>query len=93
MKRFRLRTLILRIVIAALGIAVVVQQRRAARREAKLQAQLELANYKYNNIHLLLKNDRMMSRMQLTKMIRPQAELERERLGSKTMRAKEGKEK
>jgi hypothetical protein len=93
MKRFRLRTLMLLIVIAALGIAVVVQQRRAARREAELQAQLELANYKYNNIQVLLKNERMMSRMQLTNMIRLQAELERERLGSKTMGAKEGTEK
>jgi hypothetical protein len=81
------------IVIAALGIAVVVQQRRAARREAELQAQLELANYKYNNMQLLLKNERMMSRMQLTNMIRLEAKLQRERLGSKTMGAKEGTEK
>ena len=81
------------IVIAALGIAVVVQQRRAARREAELQAQLELANYKYNTTQLLLKNERMMSRMQLTNMIRLEAELQRERLGSKTMGAKEGTEK
>ena len=81
------------IVIAALGIAVVVQQRRAARREAELQAQLELANYKYNTTQLLLKNERMMSRMQLTNMKRLEAELQRERLGSKTMGAKEGTEK
>jgi type II secretory pathway pseudopilin PulG len=93
MKRFRLRTLMLLIVIAALGIAVVVQQRRAARREAELQAQLELLNDKYDNMQLLLKNERMMNRMQLTNMIRLQAELERERLGSKTMGAKEGTEK
>jgi hypothetical protein len=38
MKRFRLSTLMLLVVIAALGIALVVQQRRAARREAELQA-------------------------------------------------------
>ena len=40
MKRFRLGTLMLLIVIAALGIGLVVQQRRAARREAELQARL-----------------------------------------------------
>jgi hypothetical protein len=44
-------------------------------------------------MQVLLKNERMMSRMQLTNMIRLQAELERERLGSKTMGAKEGTEK
>jgi hypothetical protein len=38
MKRFRLSTLTLLIVIAALGIALVVQQRRAARREAEQRA-------------------------------------------------------
>ena len=40
MRRFRLSTLMLLIVIAALGIVMVVQQRRAARREAELQARL-----------------------------------------------------
>jgi hypothetical protein len=40
MKRFRLSTLMLLIVIAALGVAMVVQQRRAARREAELRARL-----------------------------------------------------
>jgi colicin import membrane protein len=40
MKRFRLSTLMLLIVIAALGTALVMQQRRAARREAELQARL-----------------------------------------------------
>jgi hypothetical protein len=35
MKRFRLSTLMLLIVIAALGVALVVQQRRATRREAE----------------------------------------------------------
>ena len=40
MKRVRLSTLMLLIVIAALGVALVVQQRRAARREADLQARL-----------------------------------------------------
>jgi hypothetical protein len=40
MKRFRLSTLMLLIVITALGIGLVVQQRRAAHREAELQARL-----------------------------------------------------
>ena len=42
MKRFRLSTLMLLIVIAALSTALVVQERRAARRETKLQD--EIAN-------------------------------------------------
>jgi hypothetical protein len=37
MKRFRLSTLLLLVVIAALSLALVVQDRRAARREADLQ--------------------------------------------------------
>jgi hypothetical protein len=40
MRRFRLKTLMLLVVIAALGITVVMQQVRAARREAELQAAL-----------------------------------------------------
>jgi hypothetical protein len=40
MKRFRLSTLMLLIVIAALSIALVVLERRAARREEKLQAEI-----------------------------------------------------
>ncbi|HEV3338944.1 MAG TPA: hypothetical protein VG125_01265 [Pirellulales bacterium] len=40
MKRFRLSTLMLLVVIAALGIGLVVEHQRAARREAELQAQL-----------------------------------------------------
>ena len=36
-KRFRLSTLLLLIVIAALSLALVAQERRAARREADLQ--------------------------------------------------------
>ena len=40
MRRFRLSTLMLLVVIAALGVALVVQQRRSARREADLQARL-----------------------------------------------------
>jgi hypothetical protein len=46
MRRFRLSTLMLMIVIAALGIALVVQQRRAARREAELLARLNGAESK-----------------------------------------------
>src|SRR5262249_7576457 len=42
MRRFRLSTLLLLVVIVALVIALVVRERRAARREAKLQA--EIAN-------------------------------------------------
>jgi hypothetical protein len=37
MKRVRLSTLLLLVVIAALSLALVVQERRAARREADLQ--------------------------------------------------------
>jgi hypothetical protein len=40
MKRFRLSTLMLLIVIAALGGGLTVQHHRASRREAKLQARL-----------------------------------------------------
>jgi hypothetical protein len=40
LKRFRVGTLMLLVVIAALGTALVVQNNRAARREAELQAQL-----------------------------------------------------
>jgi hypothetical protein len=45
--RFRLSTLMLLIVIAALSIALVVQQRRAARREAELQVRQELQTRRY----------------------------------------------
>jgi hypothetical protein len=40
MRRFRLSTLMLLIVIAALAIALVVEEQRAARREAELQAEM-----------------------------------------------------
>jgi hypothetical protein len=42
MRRFRLSTLMLLVVIAALSIVLVVQQRRAARREAELQARIQM---------------------------------------------------
>jgi hypothetical protein len=40
MRRFRLSTLLILIVIVALIIALVVREQRAARREAKLQAEI-----------------------------------------------------
>ena len=43
MKRFRLSTLMLLIVIAGLCVALMVQHNRAARREAELQARLHNA--------------------------------------------------
>ena len=43
MKRFRLSTLMLLIVIAALGVGLAVREHRAARREAELQARLALS--------------------------------------------------
>ena len=43
MKRIRLKTLMLLIVIAALCTSLVVQHERAARREAALQARLALS--------------------------------------------------
>jgi hypothetical protein len=42
MKRFRLSTLMLLIVIAALVVALAVQHQRAARREAELQTRLQM---------------------------------------------------
>jgi HAMP domain-containing protein len=44
MKRFRLSTLLLLVVIAALVIALAVSQNRAAQREAELRAQLNQQN-------------------------------------------------
>ena len=43
MKRFRLSTLMLLIVIASLCVALMVQHNRAARREAELQSRLHKA--------------------------------------------------
>jgi type II secretory pathway pseudopilin PulG len=50
MRRFRLSTLMLLIVIAALGIALAVQQRRTARREAELQARLNTVENKLSTL-------------------------------------------
>jgi hypothetical protein len=51
MRRFRLSTLMLLIVIAALSIALVVRERRAARREAELRA--EIANLRFRPVSSL----------------------------------------
>jgi hypothetical protein len=48
MKRFRLSTLLLLIVIAALGFALAVQYQGAARREAQLRAELGQCQYNIN---------------------------------------------
>jgi hypothetical protein len=45
MKRFRLSTLLLLVVIAALSLALVMQERRAARREAELQFRLVIMEH------------------------------------------------
>ncbi len=45
MKRFRLSTLLLLVVIAALCLALVMQERRAARREAELEFRLVLMEH------------------------------------------------
>jgi hypothetical protein len=45
MKRFRLSTLVLLVVIAALSFALVVQERRAARREAELQFRIAIMEH------------------------------------------------
>jgi hypothetical protein len=45
MKRFRLSTLLLLVVIAALSLALVMQERRDARREAELQFRLVITEH------------------------------------------------
>jgi hypothetical protein len=50
MRRFRLTTLMLLIVLAALGIALVVHYRRAAHREVELRARLEEENRWWRSI-------------------------------------------
>jgi hypothetical protein len=47
MKRFRLSTLMLLIVIASLCVALFVQDRRAARRERELQLRMESMVWEY----------------------------------------------
>jgi hypothetical protein len=76
MKRFRLSTLMLLIVIAALVVALAVQQQRAVRREAELQNRLnDHLKSQFAGLNILpdyMKNS-----------IKP-------RLGGKTREAKEG---
>jgi hypothetical protein len=55
MKRFRLSTLILMVVIAALSVALVVQQRRAARREAESQIRIQMLGENFERIMILNK--------------------------------------
>jgi hypothetical protein len=63
MRRFRLSTLMLLIVVAALGVALAVQQRRAARREAELQTRLNAAENRFSMLERqnLLKQWQMLS--------------------------------
>jgi hypothetical protein len=67
MKRFRLSTLMLLIVIAALGIGLFVQQRRAARREAELQARLANVQAEQAVIASVLARQQKLLRTQLQK--------------------------
>ena len=52
-KRFRLSTVMLAVVIASLCFALVVQQNRAARREARLQAEIKLLEYDHQENPLI----------------------------------------
>jgi hypothetical protein len=76
MRRFRLSTLLLLVIIAALSLALAVQQRRAARREADVQNRLnDHLKSQFAGLNILpdyMKNS-----------IKP-------RLGGKTREAKEG---
>jgi hypothetical protein len=65
MKRIRLSTLLLLIVITALCLALVVQQERASRRENQIRAELKRSQYDLNtarkyvaDMHLI-RNKRM----------------------------------
>jgi hypothetical protein len=67
MKRFRLSTLMLLIVIAALGIGLLVQQRRAAQREVELQARLAKVQAEQAVIESVLARQQKLLRTQLQK--------------------------
>jgi hypothetical protein len=67
MKRFRLSTLMLLIVIAAMGIGLVVQQRRAAHREVELQARLAKVQAEQAVIERVLARQQELLRTQLQK--------------------------
>jgi hypothetical protein len=79
MRRIRLSTLMLLIVITALVAALVVQRQRAARREAELQSRLD-AHIKAQFLGINILPDYVKN-------------LATPRLGGKTRRAKEGTEK
>ena len=76
MKRFRLSTLMLLIVIASLVFALVVQQRRAARLQAELTAQLRLADEQLLNTYVKLQQEIAASRQRSTELMRLYRELE-----------------
>ena len=67
MKRFRLSTLMLLVVISALGIGLVVQRRRAARREVELQARLAKVHAEQAVIESVLARQQKRLRTQLQK--------------------------
>lgn len=54
MRRFRLSTLMLLVVIAALGLGLAVQELRHRRREAEQQARLAVIIQKYEQEQLIL---------------------------------------
>jgi hypothetical protein len=62
MKRFRLSTLMLLIVIAALGVALVVQQQRAARREA--ESRIRIQTLRDNSDRISIENKELRFRME-----------------------------
>lgn len=68
MRRLRLSTLLLLIVIAALSITLVVQERQAARREAELQARLadswELSLDQRKIAEMIVRLQRMLAKQQ-----------------------------
>jgi hypothetical protein len=72
MRRFRLSTLMLLIAIAALGVALVVKQRRAARREAELRDRLNSAE---NKLWMLEQQNLLMQRRAARREAELQAEM------------------
>jgi uncharacterized protein HemX len=89
MRRFRLSTLMLLIVTASLSLAVVVQQRRAARREAELEAQIQFDQKKYNNMKLLFENEQIITKMQSIHLRRLETALSQGRSGGERLEVKE----
>jgi hypothetical protein len=76
MKQFRLGTLMFLIVITALGFALLMQQQRAARREAELQARLNAAENKLSTLERqnLVKQWQMLSSSRRRSKPRPDGE-------------------